>query len=476
MVHGLQEYKFCKKLKMNKVIWFLLLLPFKVLSQNETNPPNVILILVDDLGIKDLGNYGNKLIETPNIDALAKKGMSWINAYSSCPVCSPSRAAMLTGKSPARLNFTGHITAIEKHRYPANSTIIPPQDLMYVPLDQIMIPEMLKVKGYTSASIGKWHLGNKGFWPTDQGFDVNIAGWTHGSPPSHFFPYKNTSSSWNSSIQNLVGGREGEYLTDRLTDETISFIRQQKDKPFFAYLSYYAVHVPLEAPQEKIEKYKVKLLDSKINPTYAAMVESVDDNVGKLVKFLESNNLIKNTVIILASDNGGLEEVTDNYPYRRGKGHLYEAGIRVPLIMRWDDKIKPNTWTENRTISTDLFYTIKDISGQKGMIDMDGRSLLPDFDLKNQSNKERKLFWYYPHYGIGGDPGSIIISGNYKLIEHYDPYKVELFNLDTDRSENHDLASSFPQIKNELLEELHNWLKSSNPIMHTQNTSNKSVK
>ena len=206
------------------------------------------------------------------------------------------------------------------------------------------------------------------------------------------------------------------------------------------------------------------------------MVESVDDNVGKLVKFLESNNLIKNTVIILASDNGGLEEVTDNYPYRRGKGHLYEAGIRVPLIMRWDDKIKPNTWTENRTISTDLFYTIKDISGQKGMIDMDGRSLLPDFDLKNQSNKERKLFWYYPHYGIGGDPGSIIISGNYKLIEHYDPYKVELFNLDTDRSENHDLASSFPQIKNELLEELHNWLKSSNPIMHTQNTSNKSVK
>ena len=460
--------------KLRDTLLIFLSLPMVVFAQKKTTS-NIILILVDDLGINDVGCYGNKIIHTPNIDKLAEQGMRWQNAYSSCPVSSPTRAALLTGKTPARLHFTGHVTAIEKHRHPENSAILPPNDLMYIPLEEITIPEMLKPYGYISANIGKWHVGMKGFWPENQGFDVNIGGWTHGSPPSHFFPYKDPKSSWNPEIPNLKGGKIGEYLTDRLTDETIQFIKNNKEKPFFTYLSYYAVHTPLEAPDSLVKKYIPLVANTKINPIYAAMVESVDSNVGRIMKLLEELSLSKSTIVIFASDNGGLEDVTDNGPYKRGKGHLYEGGIRVPLIMRWPGKIKPGTISQNRTISTDIFHTIKDIISPRKLdkASEDGRSLVSDFNM-NKRQKMRNLYWYYPHYGIGQDPGSIIISGDYKLIEHYDPYRFELYNITKDISEQKNLTDQMPQKAEELKTKLHNWLNITKPILHTPNPGFKS--
>ena len=217
-------------------------------TNKEKSLPNFVILLIDDLGAMDVGCYGQKYIESPNIDRLASEGMRWRNAYSSCPVCSPTRVAILTGRNPARVHFTGHITAIGRHRYPENGRIIPPQDLMHIPLEETTLAEALKPLGYTSASIGKWHVGEEGYWPLDQGFDINIGGWTHGSPPSHFYPYKDPNKEWNPSIPTLSGGTEGEYLTDRLTDEAMAFIKANKDRPFLVYLPYYAVHTPLEAP------------------------------------------------------------------------------------------------------------------------------------------------------------------------------------------------------------------------------------
>ncbi len=441
-----------------------------IVSCSQEQKPNILIILVDDLGIKDLGCYGQKYIETPNIDKLASQGMLWENAYSSCPVCSPTRVALLTGKNPTRQHFTGHITAIEKHRHPENSAIIPPNDLMHIPLEEITIAEALKPLGYISGSFGKWHVGGEGFWPEDQGFDVNVAGWTHGSPPSYFYPYQNIESSWNSGIPTLKGGKEGEYLPDRLTDEAISFISENSEKPFLVYLSYYAVHTPLQAPADLIEKYKDVVAGTKIDPVYAAMVDRVDQNVGRILKQLDDLKLSDKTVVIFTSDNGGLEEVTDNAPYRRGKGHLYEGGIRVPFIMRYPGKIKPGTISLNRTVTPDIFATVIDMAGNTDFAgsELDGRSLINDFNGENLENQP-DLLWYYPHYGIGMDPGAIFISGDYKLIEHYDPYKAELFNIKNDLGEIYDLAPEMPDKTKQMLDSLHANLADMNPIMHTDN-------
>jgi arylsulfatase A len=439
-------------------------------TEQKEIKPNFLVILIDDLGAMDVGPYGSKMIESSNINGLAAEGMQWINAYSSCPVCSPTRAALLTGKSPARLHFTGHITAIERHRHPENSTILPPDDLMYIPYDEVTLAEALKTGGYITGSFGKWHVGGPGYWPTDQGFDVNVAGWTHGSPPGHFFPYENSESDWNASIPTLHGGEEGEYLTDRLTDEAMSFIRTNKDQPFMVYLSHYAVHTPIEAPEALIKKYEPLMENKKIDPVYAAMVESVDQNIGRILELLDELELSSNTVVIFASDNGALESVADNRPFRRGKGHLYEGGIRVPFIIRWPGHITPGSVSENRTISEDIYTTILDIANitKVDISNLDGRSIVDDFNGE-KLEKQPDLHWYYPHYGIGQDPGSIIISGDYKLIEHYDPYLVELFNIKTDISETTDLSSEMAEHRDELLRKLHQWLESVDPIMHTPN-------
>jgi arylsulfatase A-like enzyme len=254
-----------------------------------------------------------------------------------------------------------------------------------------------------------------------------------------------------------------------LTDEAIGFIRENRDRPFLVYLSHYAVHTPLEAPEALIDKYKMLTKNTGIDPVYAAMVESVDQNVGRVLSSLDDLGLNENTVVVFASDNGGLERVTDNRPYRRGKGHLYEGGIRVPFIMRWPGYIPQGSVSENRTISEDIYATILDIAGKDSVAGagIDGRSLVSDFSCVKLA-RQPDLHWYYPHYGIGQDPGSIIISGNYKLIEHYDPPRVELFNLSEDISETTDLSKAVPGKTEELLLKFHQWLESMDPVMHTR--------
>jgi arylsulfatase A-like enzyme len=342
---------------------------------------------------------------------------------------------------------------------------------MDIPLEEVILPEVLKPAGYRTISIGKWHVGREGYWPVDQGFDENVGGWTHGMPPSHFYPYTNPDEPWNAAIPTLEGGEPGEYLTDRLTDEAIRFIRRNKDEPFLVYLSHYAVHTPLQAPEDLIEKYRKKTEGTGIDPVYAAMVESVDKNTGRLLEVLDELDLSKNTIVIFTSDNGALERVTDNSPFRHGKGHLYEGGLRVPFIMRWPGHIEPGSLSENPVISHDIYATISDVAGPGAIPGrpIDGRSLLSDFRDGIQDNIIN-LYWYYPHYAPQGNkPGAAIRSGNYKLIEFYDPVSVELYDLGIDIGETRDLADSLPEVREALQQRIHDWLKETDPVMHTLN-------
>lgn len=440
---------------------------------NPNKKPNFVLILIDDLGAKDLGCYGSTFYETPNIDRLAQEGMRFTDAYSACPVCSPTRASLMTGQDTARLHFTGHITAIGRHRHPKNSRIIPPADRMYLPLDEVTIAEALKPAGYASASIGKWHLGTEKYWPEAQGFDLNIAGWTHGSPPAYFYPYKNPSSKWNPLIPTLKGGKPGEYLTDRLTDESIKFIKANKERPFFLYLTHYAVHTPLQAPEPLVNKYKAKLKtdQSQKNATYAAMIENLDANVGRVLQALEQLALVNDTVVFFTSDNGGDARVTNNAPLRAGKGCLYEGGIRVPLLVKWPGRVKAGSICHTSVTSEDLYPTIMQIVGDRARPGekIDGKSLLPLLTGKGRLKREA-IYWYYPHYSPQAkQPGAAVRAGNCKLIEHYDPLGVELYNLADDIGEQVNLAEKMPQKAEELRNKLHNWLEAVGAKMHTLN-------
>ena len=444
------------------------------IASAERTPPNIVLILVDDLGWRDLGCYGRgDVYETPNIDALASEGMRFTQAYSDCPVCSPSRAALLTGKNPARLQFTGHITAIGRHRHPDNSRIIPPDDFMYLRHEEITLAEALKPRGYVSGHFGKWHLGHEGYWPTDQGFDVNAGGWTHGSPPTYWGPYKNPDKEWNAAIPTLKDGEEGEYLTDRLTEEAIAFINQNKSKPFFLYVPYYSVHTPLEAPEALVDKY-TKKLDSIgeqiIKPTYAAMVERVDQNVGKILDTLDELGLSENTIVVFFSDNGGYRGATDNRPLRESKSYLYEGGIRVPLILRWPGVIPKNVKEDTPVIGSDLFPTLITMAGGKipGATELDGVEI-QSLWTSGEAPKRDTFYWYYPHYGLSKEPAMAVRKGDFKLIHFYDPPRTELYNLGTDLGETRDLAAEMPEKVKELKEAMRNYLAEVGAKMHTQN-------
>lgn len=465
---------------------FLLLFVEIASAQNVNLKPNFIILFVDDLGETDIGVYGNKFIETPHIDRLAIDGMRWTNAYSAAPICSPARAALLTGKNPARIHFTGHITAIGSHRHPVNSRIIPPNDLMFIPKEEVILPEAIKPAGYRSINIGKWHVGPKGYWPTDMGFDENIGGWTHGSPPTHFYPYKDPDKHWNPSIPTLKGGEEGEYLADRLTNEAINFITRNKDNPFLVYLPYYAVHTPLQAPKDLVEKYKQKQLtkdaNGRIDPVYAAMVDNLDQNVGRLLHDLKKLGLEKNTVVIFASDNGAVQSTSDMSKYREGKGYLYEGGIRVPFIIRWPGIIKPGTLSNKPTKTEDIYATIVEIVGEQTISNgtVDGKSLVNEFihpSDNNELNREREMHWYYPHYAPQGNwPGASIIEGKFKYIQFYDPIKSELYDLENDPSESNDLKEDYPEMVIKLRGKLNKWLHDVNPILHTTNPDHVNVK
>jgi arylsulfatase A-like enzyme len=401
------------------------------------------------MGWVDTGCYGSTFYETPNIDRLAGQGVRFINAYAACPVCSPTRASILTGKYPARLRLTDWIPG---HKMP-KAKLKGPEFHQELPLDEVTIAEALKDAGYRSASIGKWHLGKAPFDPEHQGFNVNFAGGYNGHPESYFYPYK---------VPPVPNGRAGEYLTDRLTDEALRFIEENRDRPFFLYLPHYAVHTPLQAKEAMIAKYrdKAKPGQGQNNPTYAAMIQSVDEGVGRVMDKLEALAIAERTIVFFMSDNGGLVPVTSNAPLRAGKGTLYEGGIREPMIVRWPGVTEPGAVCDTPVISVDFFPTILDMAGVKPRVkDVDGLSLVPLLKHRKPVHRHR-LYWHYPHYHPGGaHPSGAVRDGDYKLIESYENGHVELYNLKTDISEADNLAEKMPEKARDLRESLHRWLE-----------------
>ena len=441
-------------------------------AAERSKRPNILIVLVDDLGSQDLGCYGNRFIDTPNMDRLAADGMRWTQAYSACPVCSPSRVAEITGRSPARVRFTGHITAIDRHRWPKHGAILPPDDNLDIPLAEITIAEALKPAGYTSVHVGKWHVGHQGFFPTDQGFNVNIGGDRNGAPASYFWPYKNRKRSVP-----VDGGKEGDYLTDHLTDKTLQFIEEHKGGPFLVHFTPYAVHTPLQAPEELVAKYEKRAKKgqaadqaSRIKPVYAAMVERMDSNLGRMLDKLDELGIADDTVVIFSSDNGAVATSSDNRPFRLGKANLYEGGVRVPLIIRWPGKTKPGSVSDAPTITEDLHATIVDlVDGAKPAEVLDGRSLARDIKGNPPPAEEAELHWYWPHYVGKTGPGAAIRAGNWKLIDFYDPPRRELYDLKNDVGEANNLSESNPKKAVELQSKLDAWLARVNPIRHRPN-------
>ena len=434
---------------------------------------NFILILIDDLGWMDSGCYGSRFYETPNIDRLAAEGMRFTDGYAACAVCSPTRAAVMTGRYPARTGVTDWIHFRDfrgsrtnpNQKNPTeyvggkNRKLLCPPNPFWMELEEITIAETLKPAGYTSCHVGKWHLGPDAWYPDKQGFDFNIAGCDYGQPPSYFDPYYRNGQGY---IPTLPPRREGEYLTDREADEAVRFIRQHKDKSFFLYLAHYAVHTPIQAKEELTEKYKNKPRYGQKNPTYAAMIESVDDAVGNIMSVLDELDLAERTVILFTSDNGGLSNVTNNAPLRAGKGYPYEGGIREPLIIRWPRVIKPGTVSHEPITSTDYFPTICELASVPLPRDrvIDGVSLVEH--LKSNGTKplsREAIFWHFPHYRGDIVPYSIIRAGNWKLIKRYEGKTFELFNLKDDLPEKNDLSDKIPEKVKELDAKLSDWLK-----------------
>ena len=418
------------------------------LSARVRDRPNIVFILADDLGWADLGCYGHRFHETPNIDRLAAEGVRFTNAYAACPVCSPTRASIMTGKYPARLGLTDWIPG---HRIP-NTKLRRPEFLQYLPNEEVTIAEALKAAGYATASVGKWHLGGEGHLPQDQGFDLNVGGSNAGGPAGGYhLPNK----------MNLKNMRRGEYLTDRLTSEGIKFIEANKEGPFFLYQAYHSVHIPIQPKKRYLEKYRAKLAPGETyNPAYAAMVQSLDEGVGRILQALKDLRLTERTVVFFMSDNGGFEAVTSNAPLRKAKGYLYEGGIRDPLIVRYPPLVKAGAFCKTPVSSVDFFPTILDLAGVKNRArEIDGVSLMPL--LRGKRSLGRKaIYWHYPHYNSqGGTPASAVRRGDYKLLYFYEDGRVELYNLKEDIGEKTDLSAKMPEKTAELRGLLETWLK-----------------
>jgi len=435
-------------------------------------PPNIVLIVVDDLGWTDLGCYGSTFHETPNIDRLASEGMMFNSAYAANPVCSPTRASIMTGKYPTRVGITDWIPGLD----PKNRKLLGPEDLHALPLEEVTIAEALKKHNYMTFFAGKWHLGSEGFYPEQQGFDINMGGHDKGSPPGGYYtPYNNPK---------LSDGPEGEYLTDRLTTESLQFIQKNREKPFFLFLSYYTVHTPIQANKQYISKFKEKLMGmndsiprqiiehdgltviNQVNPDYASMVYALDQNIGRLMKKLEELGLSDRTMIIFTSDNGGLSTLPQNRmiaptsvkPLRAGKGWCYEGGIRVPLIIKMPGVVTPRTSTNYPVVSCDFYPTILEMAELPLLPQqhVDGISLIPLLTGEKSINRHT-IFWHFPHYhGSSWTPGAAIRINEWKLIEFYDWEKVELYNLNNDPKEEQNLAVDYPEKVEELKQALHN--------------------
>ena len=435
--------------------------------------PNFVFFLVDDLGYMDIGaNNPGTFYETPNIDALARSGMRFTDGYAANPVCSPTRYSIMTGRYPSRINATNFFSGKRGGRFkPAPLT-----DRM--PLGEFTLGEAFQEAGYRTAFLGKWHLGPSAeFWPEQQGFDVNIGGHVRGLPRSYFSPYSNPR---------LTDGPPGEHLTARLTEEAIHLIDENRAQPFLIYLSFYSVHTPLQAPRKLVEKYRrkaealagqpefgpeeqvwpnarerrVRILQK--HPTYAAMVESMDTSIGRVLNHLKETGLDQKTVVCFMSDNGGLAtsegSPTSNLPLRGGKGWVYEGGIREPFLIRAPGVTKPGSISSEPVISTDFYPTLLELAGLKPNPEQhsDGRSLVPV--LKGEAALNRDLFWHYPHYSNqGGFPGGAVRDGQWKLIERYEDGRTQLYNLQDDIGETSDLAAQLPDRVSAMTARLHAW-------------------
>jgi arylsulfatase A-like enzyme len=420
----------------------------------DRRPPNVILILADDLGWTDLGCYGSDLYDSPNIDSLARDGMRFTANYSACTVCSPTRAALLTGKYPARLHFTDWIPGMP----PENPKLLVPDFTKHLPLEETTLAELLHGAGYATASIGKWHLGGPEFYPEYHGFDLNIAGTDAPQPrPGYFAPY---------DIDTIGQGPRGEYITDRLGQEAVRFIRGHAAQPFFLYLPHFAVHTPIQAKKKLIARYEQRAETGMrhTNAAYAAMIHSMDQTVGRIRRTLDELRLADRTIIIFTSDNGGRIPTTSNAPLRAGKGSCYQGGVRVPLIVCWPSATKAASQCDTPVITMDLFPTVLQMAGieQKNLAAIDGVSLVP---LLRQSGPiaDRPLFWHYPHYQHyqqgGTTPYGAVRRGDHRLVEFYDDRPVELYNVRQDIGEQNNIAHSSPDLVDSLRAELHAWLR-----------------
>lgn len=440
-------------------------------TQTETPAkPNIIMLLVDDLGWKDVGFMGSKYFETPNLDSLSQQSMVFTNAYAACAVCSPTRASIQTGRYPARTGVTDWIRA--RFQVPGGDLETPPpydenegkalrtpSNPYWMDLDEVTIGELLKQSGYFTCHIGKWHLGPDEYYPEHQGYDLNIAGSDMGQPVNYFDPYANKKGV---SFPNLQPREEGEYLVDRLADELVNVVHENKDKPFFINMCYYAVHTPLMAKPEMIDKYEAKnVVDEQDNAVYAGMIESLDQAVGKLLNALKKDDLLDNTMIVFFSDNGGLLGSTSNLPLRSGKGYPYEGGIREPMFVYWKGKIQPGSTCKVPISSVDFLPTFCSLTNTPlPNKELDGVDISPLFYGENVS--DRPLYWHFPHYR-GNDvvPYSIIRDGDWKLIKRYEGKTFELFNLADDMGETTDLSDEKPEVVQQLNEKLESWLETS---------------
>ncbi len=429
--------------------------------------PNILFILIDDLGCRDLSAFGSTFYETPRLDRLVEQGARFERAYASSPVCSPTRASIMSGKYPARVGVTQWIGG----QHEGKLKDVP--YLHYLPLEEKSVATALREGGYQTWHVGKWHLGDAPFYPEHHGFDVNIGGCHYGHPPSGYFaPYGPVP---------IADAPDGEYLTDRLTDEAIRLIRNRQDRPFFLHLCHYAVHTPLQAPGHLVAKYKEKAkrlgLDQinpfcdggpmpylnergdrmsrrlfQSDPVYAAMIENLDDNIGRVLNALDEEGLADNTLVVFTSDNGGLSTAqgapTCNLPCVEGKGWNFEGGTRVCQVARWPGVIPPRTSTSVPVTSTDFYPTFLEAAGLPLLPEqhVDGVSLLPLLKGEAEILPREAIFWHYPHYSDqGGRPAASMVEGDWKIIECFETNQLVLCNLHEDPSEQHDLSAAEPQ-------------------------------
>lgn len=449
--------------------------------------PNILFILIDDLGWRDLTCYGSAFYETPNLDRLASGGMLFTNAYAACPVCSPTRASLLTGKYPATVGITDYIDWGGKW-HPQQGRVIDAPYLKGLPKSEVTVAQALRDGGYRTWHVGKWHLGGPGCYPTDCGFDVNVGGCEWGCPGTYFSPW---------GIPGMPDEPSGTYLTDHLTDVAVRLIREPDDRPFFLHLSHYAVHTPIEAPAGLVAKYTAKAkhlgLDQinplrdgehfhtehmraaivkhrvfQSDPAYGAMIENLDANIGRVLAALEETGQARNTLVVFTSDNGGLATggfwkvecaPTCNLPLQAGKGWMYDGGTREPYIVRWPSRVKPGMVCRTPITSPDLYPTLIEAAGLplRPAQHTDGVSFMPVLQGDDLFDRG-PIFWHYPHYGNqGGSPGSSVRHGRWKLIEFLEDGRIELYDLDNDLSETDEVSAAHPQIVRDLRGALVAW-------------------